>query len=129
VRKLGIKAGARLLLLGAPRECEADLGPLPRGATIARRARGAADRVLLFCDSRSSLARRFPAAERCVAAGGGLWIAWPKQSSGVRTDLTQAAVRAHGLDHGWVDYKICAIDETWSGLLFARRGAEGRSRR
>jgi hypothetical protein len=50
-----------------------------------------------------------------------MWIAWPKKSSGVATDLTQGDVRRHGLDSGWVDYKIAAIDATWSGLLFARR--------
>ena len=126
VRKLGIKPGSRVLLLGAPPDFERTLGPLPDGATIVRRGRGDADRVLLFCGSLARLVRRFPASERRVAPGGGLWIAWPKRSSGRRTDLTQAAVRSHGLAAGWVDYKICAIDATWSGLLFARRRADRR---
>jgi hypothetical protein len=69
--------------------------------------------------------RRFPAAAHCLAAGGGLWIAWPKKASGVATDLTQAVVRSFGLGSDFVDYKICAIDETWSGLLFARRKKKG----
>ena len=68
--------------------------------------------------------RRFPAAAGCLAEGGGLWIAWPKKASGVATDLTQATVRSFGLGSDFVDYKICAIDETWSGLLFARRTSQ-----
>ena len=71
--------------------------------------------------SRAELARRFPVAARGLAAGGGLWIAWPKKASGVSTDLTQGHVREFGLESGFVDYKICAIDDTWSGLQFARR--------
>ena len=67
------------------------------------------------------MTRRFPAAAAVLTERGAIWIAWPKQASGVRTDLTQAAVRAYGLERGFVDYKICAIDETWSGLLFTRR--------
>ncbi|HLH00436.1 MAG TPA: hypothetical protein VKX49_29290 [Bryobacteraceae bacterium] len=64
---------------------------------------------------------RFPQAERSLNEGGKLWIAWPKQTSGVKTDVTQPAVREFGLAAGWVDFKICAIDQTWSGLAFARR--------
>lgn len=56
-----------------------------------------------------------------MAEGGGLWIAWPKKASGVASDLTQTVVRKFGLDAGLVDYKICSIDKTWSGLLFTRR--------
>jgi len=88
---------------------------------VRRHARGGPELALLFARSRADLERRFPAASRAVGEGGSLWIAWPKQASGVKTDLTQAVVRAHGLGEGWVDYKICAIDETWSGLCFARR--------
>jgi hypothetical protein len=76
---------------------------------------------MLFARSCADMVRRFPAAERAMAEGGGMWIAWPKKSSGVVTDLTQNDVRRYGLDSGLVDYKIAAIDETWSGLIFARR--------
>jgi hypothetical protein len=76
---------------------------------------------MLFAKSHAEMRRRFAAAERALAEGGGMWIAWPKKSSGVATDLTQNDVRRYGLDAGLVDYKIAAIDETWSGLLFARR--------
>jgi hypothetical protein len=71
--------------------------------------------------SRAELGRRFPAAARRVERGGRLWIAWPKRGSALETDLTPGAVRATGLGAGWLDFKIAAIDETWSGLCFARR--------
>lgn len=120
-KKLGIESGSVVALLGAPSRFEETLGELPPDIRLKWRSAGVADRVLLFVRSQSDLRRRFTAAERCVADGGGLWIAWPKKASGVVSDLTQAVVRAHGLEAGLVDYKICSIDTTWSGLLFARR--------
>ena len=120
-KKLGIKPGSGVALLGAPPDIEKTLGPLPDGVRLRRDARGSSDRIVLFVKTRAQLARRFPVAARALAPGGGLWIAWPKQASGVPTDLTQAHVREFGLARQFVDYKICAIDDTWSGLQFARR--------
>ena len=120
-RKLGIKPDTVVALLGAPEGFEAALHALPENVRFKRSARGPANLILLFVKSRAEMKRRFPAAAHCLAAGGGLWIAWPKKASGVATDLTQAVVRSFGLGSDFVDYKICAIDETWSGLLFARR--------
>ena len=77
--------------------------------------------MLLFVKTRADLNRRLSVAERVMADGGSVWIAWPKRASGVATDLTQNDVRRKGLDSGLVDYKIAAIDQTWSGLRFARR--------
>ena len=119
-KKLGIKPGTTVALLGAPAGFEAKLAPIPAGVRLRRRA-GSADRVLLFVDSAAALKSRFEAATASVDDGGGLWIMWPKKASGVQTDLSEAAVRKFGLDREWVDYKICAVDETWSGLQFARR--------
>jgi hypothetical protein len=119
-KKLGIKPNTTVALLGAPPGFESKLEPLPEGVYVRRRA-GAADRVLLFVDSAAALAARFDAAARNVAGGGGLWIVWPKKASGMAKDLGELEVRRFGLDAGWVDYKICAVDETWSGLQFARR--------
>lgn len=119
-RKLGIRPGAVVALIGAPARFERKLEPLPEGVRLTSRAREA-DRVLLFASSLLELARRFPAAGEGVKNGGSLWIVWPKQASGAETDLTPAAVRRFGLDAGWVDYKICAVDDTWSGLCFSRR--------
>lgn len=128
-RKLGIREGARVALLGAPQGLEASLGALSPGATVRARMTGGADVVLLFARSAADLARRFPAAARGLAGGGRLWIAWPKQASGVPTDLREQSVRELGLARGFVDYKICAVDATWSGLCFARRVATAASGR
>ena len=76
---------------------------------------------MLFVRSLAELRRRFPVAGRALVERGRLWIAWPKKASGVETDLTQGYVRKTGLDSGLVDFKICAIDATWSGLCFTRR--------
>ncbi len=124
-RKLRIKSDTVVALLGAPEGFEEVLEPLPSSVRFKRSARGAANLILLFVRSRDEMERRFPTAARCLAKGGGLWIAWPKKASGVATDLTQAAVRSFGLGADFVDYKICAIDDTWSGLLFARRRKKG----
>ena len=120
VKKLGIKPDSVVALVGASKGFEKTLGRLPQGAQLRWGARGRPDLVIWFVKSRKDLERRV---ERLgeLAGGGGLWVAWPKQASGVATDLTQAAVRKAGLASGLVDYKICAIDDTWSGLRFARR--------
>ena len=119
-KKLGVKSGVTVALLGAPKTFERTLGP-PEGVRLRRQARGTADVVMLFVKSHADLDRRHPAAVRTLAEGGRLWIAWPKKASGVETDLTQTIVRRYGLERELVDYKICAIDTTWSGLCFARR--------
>lgn len=123
-RKLGIKQASSVVLLGAPAGFESKLEPLPEKVSVTDSGRG--ERVLLFCKSAADLERKFSRAARCVAEGGGLWVIWPKQASGIRSDLSQAAVRRYGIEAGWVDYKICAVDETWSGLLFARRAPKTR---
>lgn len=120
-KKLGIKPGSTLMLLGAPDHLEKTLGPLPADVTTKATSRGSADIAILFAKSLADLRKRWPAAARAIGDTGRLWIAWPKQSSGVVTDLTQTAVRAHGLATGLVDFKICAIDATWSGLAFTTR--------
>jgi CheY-like chemotaxis protein len=127
-RKLGIRAGNRVALLGAPRDFEAVLGNLPEGVTLRRQARGRPDIILLFCRSQADLKRRFPAASRALAEGGKLWLTWRKQASGAHTDLTQKTVREFGLASGFVDYKICSVDATWSGLCFSRRGGGRRAK-
>jgi hypothetical protein len=123
-RKLGIRDGHRVLLAGAP--AEFDLGDLAsldlHGVSVQRRA-GAApyDVIVAFCPDRRTLERRFSALARRLVANGGLWIAWPKRSSGLATDLDENVVRDVGLGAGLVDNKVCAIDETWSGLRFVVR--------
>jgi hypothetical protein len=121
VKKLDIRAGSTVALVAAPDAFERLLTGLPEGVRLMRDGRAVARTVLLFAHSRAELQRRFPAAARRVEEGGGLWVVWPKKTSALAADLGEAGVRAFGLDAGWVDYKVCAVDETWSGLLFARR--------
>jgi hypothetical protein len=118
-QKLGIKAGHRVLLVGAPDGF--DLGPLPDVDLHRRAGRTPYDVVLLFCTDLRRLEKEFvPQAARLVS-NGGLWAAWPKRSSGVPTDLDENRIRAVGLAAGLVDNKVCAIDATWSGLRFVIR--------
>jgi hypothetical protein len=123
-KKLAIKAGTAVALLGAPEGFERKLGSLPEGVTIRRQAKAPAKIVLLFAKSNADLERRFALGTARLADGGGLWIVWPKKTSALASDISETSVRAFGLSAGFVDYKICAIDETWSGLLFARRRAK-----
>jgi len=126
-KKLGIKEGGAVLLSGAPDGFEEKLGPLPAGARVHRKS-APADRVLLFVKAAAELERRFDPAAKLVNEGGGLWVVWPKRASGIVTDVNENGIREHGLQRGWVDYKVCAVDETWSGLLFARRKATVKKR-
>jgi len=122
-RKLGIKEGHRLAILHAPSDFETALGELPPLAEIHRSLRGQLpfDVILLFVDRAADLERKFPSTAARLAENGGLWVAWPKKTSGVATDLDGSAVRAAGGRHGLVDNKVCAIDEIWSGHRFVKR--------
>jgi hypothetical protein len=119
VQKLGIKAGARLHFVAPPPQLPDLLGPLPDGAEMT--TRGALDFALLFTTKLSELTRTFPKLRDRLEADGALWVSWPKKSSGVATDLNENVVREFGLTAGLVDVKVCAIDDTWSGLKFVRR--------
>ena len=121
LQKLGIKPGARVALLRAPAGFERELGDLPEGVRLRTQARGAQDVVLFFATREAELERRFDALARAVAPAGGLWIAWPKRTAAVATDLREGVVRDIGLSHGLVDNKVCAVDDTWSGLRFVYR--------
>ena len=121
-RKLGITAGSRVGLFEAPEGFSDTLGPLPDGARIATTLSGRFDVVLAFFTQRHRLERRLGALRRAVEPAGGLWIAWPKRTSGVPTDITEDTIREIALPTGLVDNKVCAIDGTWSGLrLVVRR--------
>src|SRR5262249_51521731 len=123
-KKLGIKPGIVVAVVNAPDAFERTLDPLPDGVLIQEDLRGKTDLVVLFAARMADIYEQFPGAERSLKDGEKLWIAWPKQASGVKTDFTQPAVGEFGLAAGWVDFKICAIDNPWWGLAFARRKAE-----
>lgn len=122
-RKLGIRDGALVAAVGAPDHFEALVAPLPRGVRLRRdlRARALHDVLAVFVRSRSELSDRFARAQRKLDPHGGLWVAWPKRTSALATELKESDVREHGLSRGLVDNKICAIDEDWSGLRFVVR--------
>jgi hypothetical protein len=121
VKKLGIKPGDRAAWLAAPAHFEDLLGH--HDAEVKTSLRGGADIVVCFVTARRELARRIDALKRAIAPDGMAWIAWPKRSSGVPTDMTEDVVRDVALPTGLVDVKVCAIDETWSGLKLVIRTA------
>jgi hypothetical protein len=118
-QKLGIKPGSRLAVLSAPAGFEID--DLPTGVDPRSTARSRADVILSFHTDRTELVRRLPALMRALDVDGGLWIAWPKRASGVPTDITEDVLREVALPTGLVDVKVCAIDDTWSGLRLCLR--------
>ena len=118
-QKLGIKEGTRLGLLGAPHGFTVD--DLPDAVEVLQRARWPLDVVLSFHLRRRHLERRLPVLLRALAVDGSLWVAWPKRSSGVETDITEDTIREVVLPTGLVDNKVCAIDDTWSGLRLVLR--------
>jgi hypothetical protein len=120
-RKLGIKEGSRISLVNAPTDFESALGELPDNVEFVSGPAKSLDIILFFVMSERVLARDFAKLSQKLVTNGMIWIAWPKKSSGVTTDLTEQRVQRIGLDAGLVDVKICAIDETWSGLKFVYR--------
>lgn len=119
VRKLGIREGDEVGLLGAPDGF--GLEDLPAGVRLRRRATGRFDVVVSFHTRRAHLAERLPTLLEVLDPDGGLWIAWPKRASGMATDITEDTVREVALPIGVVDNKVCAVDDTWSGLRLVWR--------
>lgn len=120
-QKLGIKAGHRLILLGAPEGFDKTLGELPENVTVRTTARGTADVIVLFTTQRALLEARIDTLGASIFPDGAVWVAWPKRASKVPTDMTEDVVREVCLPRGLVDNKVCAIDETWSGLRVVHR--------
>ena len=119
-QKLGLKPGLVVSFVGAPAGYRKLLGPLA-GIAVRTTARGPLDVIHIFTKRRDQLAARLPALQRALQPAGALWVSWPKQASGVATDLTENVIRELALAGGLVDVKVCAVDETWSGLKLVRR--------
>jgi hypothetical protein len=119
--KLGFKAGQRVSYVNPPEGFEALLGELPDGVRVLKRPAAPLDLVVVFVRERRELERRVQALRGALAADGMLWVAWPKKASKVATDVTEDVVREVALPTGLVDTKVCAIDETWSGLRLVIR--------
>jgi len=116
LKKLGIKDGQSVLLCNAPSR-------LPEELTEYVRAKGEKnfDVVLLFANSVATFKEEFGVLTNAIHTEGMIWVAWPKKPSGIRTDLTESLIRDHALKTPFVDVKVCAIDDTWSGLKFVIR--------
>jgi hypothetical protein len=112
-KKLGIAEGSSLALIDAP---EGVVDGLPASVTVRRQARGSADVVVAFFTLRRDFERRIDGLAKMIFPLGGLWVAWPKRASGRETDMHEGVVREVSLPLGLVDNKVCAIDETWTGL-------------
>ncbi|HEY4282907.1 MAG TPA: DUF3052 domain-containing protein [Chthoniobacterales bacterium] len=120
-QKLGIKPAATVVLLNGPSNYRKLLGTAAKSAKFANSAAGRPEFVHLFVTSRADLAKRLQELRKKLAETGMLWVSWPKKSSGVRTDVTEDVIRAVALPLNFVDVKVCAVDETWSGLKLVIR--------
>jgi hypothetical protein len=119
-KKLGIREGDRLVLVGDPGHALELLAPLPPGVQVGRDV-APADVALFFTTARADLAARIGTLGEAIFPGGACWVAWPKRASKVPTDVTEDVVREVALPLGLVDTKVCAVDETWSGLRLVWR--------
>jgi hypothetical protein len=122
-RKLGIKEGHRIALENAPAGFARTLGELPAETVMVRRAEAGAglDLVLFFTTEADELRREYARLSAAIHPAGMFWVSWPKRAAKVKTDLTEDVVRAIALERGMVDTKVCAVDETWSGLRLVYR--------
>ena len=121
-QKLGIKEGQKVATIGVPVGYRKLLSPLPEKVTFTREIKDGATFVHLFVSDRKAMERELKRLRKLIADNGVLWVSWPKKSSGVTTDVTEDIIREVALPLGFVDVKVCAVDETWSGLkLMVRR--------
>jgi hypothetical protein len=120
-QKLGIKPGARVLLLNMPASVRSELKGVLATCEVIGDGKAPLDFISLFVTSQKELGREFSQAARRLAAAGMLWVSWPKKTSGTLSDLDENIIRKLGLDCGLVDVKVCAVDEVWSGLKFVIR--------
>ena len=124
VRKLGIGEGTPIVAISAPRDYAAMLGDLPEGARIVKSLRGELEFVHLFVRSAAELQRALPRLRKKIRSNGIIWVSWPKRASKIASDVTEDVIREIALPTGLVDVKVCAVDETWSGLKLVIRKSE-----
>ena len=121
-QKLGVKPGMIVVAIDAPDNYRKLLAPIPSGVNFASRPTGSTKLVHLFATHRTELANQLSILRRKIAEDAAVWVSWPKRSSGVATDITEGVIRSIALPLGFVDVKVCAVDEIWSGLkLMIRR--------
>ncbi len=118
LKKLGIKEAFKVHVVNAPGNYFELLGKLPPGVQVVRPAKGPMDFIHFFTQDRKEYEKRLPGLKKVLAQDGMIWVSWPKAASKVPTDVTETVVRNYGLHTGLVDIKVCAVDDTWSGLKF-----------
>src|SRR5262245_53790799 len=124
--KLGVAEDQRIYLSNAPDEINEWLGPLPASAEQITKPAPSINLAVLFHTSAKDLKKEFASVAKLMAPKGMLWVSWPKKSAEVATDVTEDVIRKIGLAHDWVDVKVCAVSEIWSGLKFLRRRKEAK---
>jgi CheY-like chemotaxis protein len=120
-QKLGIKENILVGLIDPPKNLKQTIGDLPDGVKLVKNPKQKSDLFLLFALFMGGLENNFEVMNHNLNDRGSVWIFWPKKTSGIESDLNQQEVRNYGLARGFVDYKVCSFDETWSGLKFCRR--------
>ena len=120
-KKLGINAGCRLFVDGAPADYASLLAPLPDDVTFVKKLTSSADVIHLFTKSAAELDAKLRRWRHAISPAAAVWISWPKKASKVPTDITEDVIREVALPMGFVDVKVCAVDETWSGLKLVIR--------
>lgn len=128
-KKLGVVEGATVCTYGAPAHYERLLAPLPPRVRFVTRGAAGAGLVHVFATRRAELARRLAELYRTVKPDAAVWVSWPKKASRVETDITEDVIREIALPLGFVDVKVCAVDETWSGLKLVIRVEHRAARR
>lgn len=120
-KKLGYKSGCRAVAIGAPEDYQAWLHPLPAGVEFERAAGGSTDLVHVFVTEQESLLKQLVALRKELNPEACVWVSWPKKASRVPTDITEDVIRRLALPLGFVDIKVCAVSEVWSGLKLVVR--------
>ncbi|RZT09061.1 Protein of unknown function [Duganella sp. CF402] len=120
-KKLGIVADCKVWVRNAPEQYQDWLAPLPEGVQFQSRLSATTDVVHLFCDRKADLTKQLAAARAALKPDGTVWVSWPKKASKVPTDITEDTIRELCLPFGFVDVKVCAVSEVWSGLKLVIR--------
>ena len=121
IKKLGIKENSTVIIINSPKNYSRTLGSLPESISLNKQLKGKSDFIQFFTENKKELTGKFPDLKKHLNPSGSLWISWPKKSSKIDTDLDENIIREIGLKSGLVDVKVCAVDQTWSGLKFVFR--------
>jgi hypothetical protein len=123
-KKLGLKAPLALVVVGAPDDYRSWLGELPAGVDVGAKAKGPVQAAHVFATRRADLEKHLASLRKALEPAGFVWVSWPKKAAKVETDITEDGIREIALPMGFVDIKVCAVTEVWSGLKLVIRKSE-----